>query len=115
MKFFKPEDFIEPGAGQFLLTGEMLASLANAKLEREGRVVYSQDDGQFATGKWMEKICSESRHSNKALLINIEPIEKCTHPAEKVHEVFGGRTQDQFYGFECECGIKVKAKVFEAE
>lgn len=103
MKFFKPEDFL-PGNDFYKITWDdvvrkQLADRANAKLEREGKVVF----GIPGADLWEEALYSSSTHT--AVLINIEPIEKCTHPAEKVVQT----TID----FQCPCGAKLKPKTFE--
>lgn len=122
-KFFKPEEAVFTG-----LQGEFMISIdyANAKLEREGQVVYlSGDQSEISRIKQDEKnyqvISSNFKNSkHKALLINIEPIEKCTHPKEKVKVAWDGdknkqgclpRFSEEFY--KCECGAKVKPKEFE--
>jgi hypothetical protein len=78
MKFFKPEDFekvMNYGRGKETTLSQILSELsdaANAKLEREGKVVY----GILADGK--DTMWDENTHqykTGKALLINIEPIE----------------------------------------
>lgn len=68
MKFFKPEDFQDIDSKN---DREEAAESANAKLEREGKVVYSKDP--FEKSTWTHTLYN---HSNtKALLINIEKIE----------------------------------------
>jgi len=121
MKFFKPEDF-EKEYPRFtrVLSYERVADFCNAKLEREGRVVYGSEDSHWIYG-------TAPFTSNKALLINIEPIEKCTHPSEKIKESIELRdvtrtTYDDgratyshsYFAYTCECGAKVKPKEFEA-
>ncbi len=112
MKFFIASDF-EIGR-QY--TQEEFADLANAKLEREGKVVCTywnspglpDDDSEWTV---KEKV-GESHY--KALLINIEPIEMCTHPSEKIHHLCQS-DQDEYITikFECECGARVRPKSFE--
>lgn len=46
-------------------------------------------------------------HTHKALLINIEPIEKCKHPKEKV------KLWDCGINYECECGAQVEPAEFK--
>lgn len=75
MKFFKPEDFDSWSSAdpRINITG-LMASIANAKLEREGKIV----EGNESFGEWHLK--SNSCHvgkivTQKALLIGIEKIE----------------------------------------
>lgn len=121
MKFFKPEDFDR----EFLntatsVTTELIAhslacEIANTKLEREGKVVESvlMDDGS-----WYASTNGCMMKTHKALLINIEPIEACNHPKEKVRPdctiyVINGFTTGGENHFRCECGAKLKPLTFE--
>jgi hypothetical protein len=106
MKFFKLEDFDLDE----IANSQDIIDIVNAKLEREGKVVYSNN----AHG-WNEN--GPCISLKKALLINIEPIEKCTHPVEKVGLVSSSDTVngnpariDEFF---CGCGVKVKPKSYE--
>lgn len=120
-KFFNFTDFIEQcnSADQ----ADHIANAANAKLERESKVVYSYrpDLTWFTNQTSGSKECTycggdeieccrfykiDPVDTHKALLINIETIEKCTHPEEKI------RKQEWPYGL-CECGIRVKPAKFE--
>lgn len=85
MKFFKPEDFHNPAFVPvnrkesdnygLTLTVSRAVGLANAKLEKEGHTVYVNDYGQNTEdGLWTFNKRVADTH--KALLINIEPIEK---------------------------------------
>lgn len=80
MKFFKPEDFerqCHPEMGNVLDTWQLAlaTTLANAKLERDAKVVYcALKDTWFSS-----KEQCQSHETHKALLINIEPIAPCTH------------------------------------
>jgi hypothetical protein len=105
MKFFKPEDFAGSGYDPEFFP-EYATNVANAKLEREGRVVYSKRHGNI----W--ELGQHEDDTVKALLINIEPIEKCTHPRDKViqEDLYSGALTNRF---KCECGAKVKPKSFE--
>jgi hypothetical protein len=111
--FFKPEDFDHPDFNGNSKPPEYMAATANAKLKHEGKIMWHYDNED----RW--QFSGDDRHStHRGLLINIEPIEKCTHPAEKVtsqlmkteNKPWGGR-----YGtiFTCECGAKVQPKEFE--
>lgn len=116
MNFFKPKDFelvkIYPHEEALI----SIANLANAKLERKGKVVYASD---LSVVEWYSET-PEFKPTHKALLINIEPIEKCKHPAEKVkskseaiYGAFIGQLIKLDSWYECECGAKVKPKEFE--
>lgn len=79
----------------------------SAKLEREGKVVYSYDPEDSSTSWYKyDSKPNEPRHQAKALLINIEPIEKCKH--DKDLKYIGGEE------WKCKCGAKVKPSLFEA-
>lgn len=53
-------------------------------------------------------------YTHKALLINIEPIEKCNHPKEKVRRFSGAHVEGENIGFfVCECGAKVHPCSYE--
>lgn len=108
MKFFKAHDFIHSSNAP-LLSSEA-ADLANAKLEREGIKVYSDSKDELT---W--KAINEIGATHKALLINIEPVEQCAHPAENV---FVDKSVYGFYNLKfipliCTCGAKVRAKTYE--
>lgn len=102
MKFFKPDDFKERmNIGDPF---ERMADVANHKLEREGVDVYRTDIDPY----W-KPFGHNNQPTKRALLINIEPIEKCTHPEKSVNpkQDIGG------IWFECACGARVKPKGFE--
>ncbi len=110
MKFFKLEDF-----QSFYPFTNNIVDIANEKLERVGKIVYSNE----AAFTW--RFSNESK-ATKALLINIESIEKCTHPEKKVEIVITEGFQKQFGQklpvfqseyYKCECGAKVKPTGFE--
>lgn len=112
MKFFKPNDFyhehwinlnsIKP------ISPVDAAVYANEKIEREGKVLYGNADRPMIT--WFE--CQEKKDSHKALLINIEPLEKCTHPAKAIF--IYRETPDSPIGWKCdECGARVEPSEFK--
>lgn len=132
-KFFNYTDFIDQcnSADQ----ADHIANLANAKLEREAKIVYSyRPDLTWFTnqtipnkecmycGRTETECCRfykiDPVDTHKALLINIEVIKKCKH-----ENVRGTRLGDfekiaklskvmDFY--ECvDCGKEVKPKTFE--
>lgn len=78
MNFFKPEDLdngLICNAGPDSCIGQA-TKMANAKLDREGKVVYSLDASKWS-GHWAEdkKNLTYELASHKALLINIKKIE----------------------------------------
>lgn len=104
MKFFKPEDFqlLEGDyyAGVSLSLAEQMAARANAKLECEGRVVYS---GGIA-GEYGPFENNSKKY--KALIINIEPIEHCKHPLSKCSYVIREEINnyEESLALRCLCG-----------
>lgn len=112
MSFFKPEDFIYG----FLETERChaIAEIANAKLEKEGTVVYTEYRNEVVlneTKAWVTYKTTGGTH--KALLINIEPMSKCEHPKEKVKVIKEGYVYADDTNFQCECGAVVRPSVFE--
>lgn len=113
MKFFKPSDF----DGQITATEKNslvnIADAANAKLEREGKVVKGSFDGSYVDGfnDWPYPDVSNC----KALLINIEPLVKCEHPRERIRFIIPKdySSKDGYSYYSCECGARVKPKSFE--
>lgn len=110
-QFFVPEDFdhgTDPGG---MALCDWAAKWANAKLLRESRVMYG--GGPNGEGVWSRHKMPVCDHT--ALLINIQPIAKCEHSAEKVsltyitqgNNIVGG---NEF--FMCRCGAKVKPNSF---
>jgi hypothetical protein len=104
MKFFKPEDFeayylMDPRAN----TTGALASMANAKLEKEAQVVY----GNFGINGHNEITHPDRNPAHKALLLNIESVNLCKHPKEKIIYY------DEYSQFwQCECGVNVEPLFF---
>jgi hypothetical protein len=80
MKFFKPEDFDDGSAKVLSLfeqakvkeIWELMARIANAKLEQKAKVIYSS---RFEQCLWSED--KECYSKQKALIINVEPIHEC--------------------------------------
>lgn len=107
MKFFKPEDFdsYHSYPAQMNATAVM-ANIANGKLEREGKIVYSNEAG-FT---WRP---SDESRDKQAILINIQQLEKCEH---KWNDIWAleKNIAGKFTGvMNCRCGIKVQSKGFE--
>jgi hypothetical protein len=118
VKFFQPEDFYVFGQLDTLCTPMEAAEIGNAKLEREGRVVFGvSENSMFWTGL-------SDNDTHKGLLVNIQPIEKCSHPVDKVnrkehyyqHGLITGPKETTHFGtnYECSlCGKIVKPGGFE--
>lgn len=134
MKFFRPEDF--NGLCNYSYPA-FAADMANAKLEREGKIVYGSPNGRshtFVPGIiWNTHDDKTGRDTHKALLINIEPIEVCKHEKEKVgtfiqKKVFIdynnlppiAKRDSQYLGttqveYVCQCGKKLIPTSFDEE
>ena len=107
VKFFKPEDF------KYISKElcEDAANCANAKLEREGEVVYNfQDSLEYG---WFKE--HKFNNTHKALVINIEPVVKCDHAKEKVKRTIDYSYNNTSYkeSWHCECGVEVSPTAFE--
>lgn len=105
MEFFTEKDFEGSGISHTATA----AAIANDKLEREAKIVYTH----CLERTWRQIPWDHEKQRGvifKALLINIEPVERCKHPKEKV-------TTNLEYGFEwthiCICGAKVQPSIFE--
>lgn len=104
MDFFKPEDF-----SPFENHERALADFCNAKLAREGQVVWQSDFGKI----WLDREDHTARPINKALLIRIEKIETCKHEKEKIKEIPAPKWSTRISWHVCECGANVKPTSFE--
>lgn len=125
VNFFKPEDFDDIPINDTWDTS-IVAGRANAKLEREGKVVFQYQSDNLIWKEYTNPLLAlapDSQNRNRALLINIEPFEKCTHPKDKIRqmnwvepiEVEGfnpGLNLDNII-FKCDCGAKVVPSAFE--
>lgn len=117
MKFFKPEDFKYDsfvfGETNYINI-EYASNRANEKLEREARVVYGVIESTFnylVTKEALGFGTSPLKLStHKALLINIEPIEDCKHPKEKVCIKRNLVSHTSWY--ECSCGVEVEPTTY---
>lgn len=112
MNFFKPEDFLE-NCGAITPFG--MAEKANAKLERDGKVVFSIKDENYKPGyrAWVYNNCPENKHTHKAILIAIQEIKKCEHPKDKIKQLLcNPASQSRETFFECECGARVEPTEF---
>ncbi len=113
-KFFTPEDFDWYIKQDSSLKGfnKELSDFVNAKLERESRTVYCEFPKDSESTLDLIKF---SGATHRARLINIEDIERCTHPKEKV-ELENGNiswSSDRGIHWKCECGANVQPKEFE--
>lgn len=129
MKFFIKDDFVNFGEEDWrdpcVIKPQVAADKANAKLESEGHCVYGKGDYRLFSfcGDKNLQFKDGSYPTHKALLICVEPIEKCTHPKEKVQEIIVTEGYEKKYGnmipvykdesYKCECGAKVKPSSFE--
>ena len=94
------------------------ARMANLKLEREGKVVYSVASKNPIMNSWFGTAEQPQSCTYKALLINIEPTEKCSHPKDKVkyQPLLAPNLMGPFYRkakWICECGAVVQPREFE--
>lgn len=113
MKFFKPEDFKYDSVifeGNLYIKVGYAANRANEKLEREARVVIGSPETN-----WDE--AGNKIETHKALLVNIELIEKCKHPNDNIKgsmlNVYRDDSNLNKYCFRCECGVQVFPSSFE--
>lgn len=112
---FEDRDF--EGHGLVMSTKEICAQLANAKLEKyikeHGKVAWCYDGSDLDTGNylWWTYDKDPGIKKYKAILINIEPIQKCDHPKEKVD----CESECGTPVYICECGAKVYPKLFSEE
>lgn len=88
--------------------GSELVKRTLSEIKSIGQVVFSNStDHRY----WTDPNDPSTQHAPfesdlKGLLINIEPIEKCEHPINKIYH-------DSMEGWQCECGVKVKPVSFE--
>lgn len=120
VNFFKPEDFNDYGVRDFSTDSSVrynVAIAANTKLKREGRVVY----GYSMSHEEAWTIGKGAIDTHKALLINIEPLQACLHPKEKVKisikegfEKLEGCMVPMYQNesYVCECGARVEPSGF---
>lgn len=111
MNFFKPDDIELDECEVTYERKKYLVKQLNAKLEKEGTIV--SGDGEVFS-KYERRLLNMKR-IYKALLINIEPIEKCNHMGKKLEKIEGFLPQHFKYAgcYKCECGAKVKPVSFE--
>lgn len=116
MKFFKLEDFTSVDGYDFQIdpyTAKVLSDMANAKLEKEGKVVFQHKDDKII---WQEyknpflAMTQDCQGRNKALLISTEHIEECKHEYEKVRL---SNHNGPSVRFTCSCGKRVTPSVFK--
>lgn len=120
---FEPSDFLRLYERRPI--NEFASELANAKLQewiKDAKVVYRQPG--FGGHSWQENLHDASNRTHKALLINIEPIEKCKHEASNIvafdHYAINGtyrgpmRDKSGITYKCCSCGARVTPSGFEA-
>lgn len=108
MKFFKKEDFSYEGSWDVGV--DEAADIANAKLEREGRVVTGwKDEGKYC---FHESRFEGDIRTHTAILINIKEINTCKHPNDKIHETFASFIRPLRH-YVCECGSTVEPASFK--
>ncbi len=114
MNFFKDSDFEGHYLDQCKTFAQWAAYFANNKLEQMGEEVFGIEGevwGEMHNGQGFTAMEFNKRPAtHSALLINIEPIEKCTHPVENV--CWSGDHTGQTY-LCSNCGAKLKPKTFE--
>lgn len=115
MTFFKPEDFHVDllNYDTNVSVANIIANIANAKLERESKQIWVFKDKQSGEIHNLTTIdqYKPDLYRHKALMINIEPRNKCEHSLEKIRVVYETDTSHKTYL--CECGVKVKPVEFE--
>jgi len=113
MKFFDIKDFEYDShdfgeMGKFIRL-EYAANRTNEKLEKLAKPAFGfYQDGFF----WAHHDKLLSKDTHKVLLISIEPLEKCKHPAEKVESYYKKPCDSTSKYFKCECGVIVTAQKF---
>lgn len=119
MKFFMAEDFRfsekNLNGTMNLEPAERMAHIANAKLLREAKVVYGSYNSVDSHGNWTSDV-NKTIDTHKALLINVEPIEKCEHPINKCYwtgTYIKSTLEKNTPLFKCECGNEVTPAKFE--
>jgi hypothetical protein len=122
---FTYEDFNRKGAARDSFTAEIIRLCAVRAQELFDRWLASQpvvttvgepdDRAEF----WCKHKATNAKW--QARLVDIQPLSKCEHPAEKVKTIYGGTAcldaDSGEYGiskdrFECECGAKVKPSAY---
>jgi hypothetical protein len=115
VKFFIPSDFEIPGIPPSWLgksSAEISSIIANAKLERDGMKITLEHGYTMGPKGGLQEPIILGKHV--AHIVYMEPIEKCSHPPEKVmwkwQTPSKGPSDVVHY---CECGAKVKVKEYE--
>jgi hypothetical protein len=122
MKFFETKDFYGvhlDSTSDYFIPLSKAVEMANAKLEREGKIVYSYhpNEGHFVPNWIADKsMFHKEKVTHKAFLINIELIEKCTHSvgAYQMGNADPWKYINEDGAFFCsKCGINLKVKEWE--
>lgn len=112
---FKPEDF----DSNWTQSHKAAQQIFDTWIKENGKAVYGRlypkninEEGFDIGSIWNTSALTDTTH--KALLINIELIEKCTHPKEKVKwkDIMISPNSHK-YGFMCDCGSEVIPREFE--
>lgn len=110
MKYFIPEDFY--GVFERQIDREYASNAANEKLKCCGKVIYgSISESMNNLRDWSMNKSNYTTH--KAIVINIQLIEKCEHPNEKVGVCMNPCTGIKYY--KCYCGIEVIPSTFKVK
>lgn len=96
--------------GQLKHSRSTMARAAQVKfdawLKEHGKVVYGDIGGESARGLYWRTNKSNT-DNRKAILVCAEPIEKCTHPREKVTWSFESKE------YRCTCGVSMIPSAYE--
>lgn len=113
--YFKPGDFKDTSGGLnfynqdgLQLSATKAALLANAKLQKDAKVVYGYLDSK-RLWSWDHRF----DETHQALLVAIKPIEKaCEHPDDKITITITGTDLSSIkdYQSKCECGQYMRIK-----
>lgn len=125
-KFFNPEDFksikYDLGDNEFSIchftdvTAQTIANQANKLIEEKAiRVLQTKTSNNTWVECYSLDFGSSDVGLHKALLINIEEINPCNHPKEKVklEGSFMGSLYQKYY--KCACGVEVIPNSYEAK
>lgn len=116
---FKIEDFFPadscdvteytPNLGQASYVTKKAQQIFDKWIENNSKVVYTKDPFKHSTR-------GHTRHTNcntKALLINIEPIEKCEHPIEQLIFKYSKTACNEVVIKCCSCNVELRPTGFE--
>lgn len=111
---FKPDSFLLPNHNRDI--AEMYSMISqrifDEWIKENGKVVFSRADKGEWKSAWPTDMNGYSGMTFKAILINIEPLEKCTHPKEKIETYTVGTMGEPHVRYKCYCGASVTPKEF---